>query len=466
LIDRLGWKAGRELPTIHPDASREPFMPASSRRLALALAFASAPVWIGGLIVTALGAADDPPPAVVAAWASGPLDVYVALDRPVEPDAAAKLVGRTVPYFEEGEGDGKPLGSLKVAGARAEDDGRTLVLATDPHARPSRYVPALEPIAPGPIAYNLGGVEAAWFEGAEPDVEPTWKGWIPGVDPAAFRDLASKGSAPHGRWAADLAKTGQLRLDALVKLPAGKLEAAIESTAPIVECLFGDGEPEGGIEEVDGGGRARFAIEDASAPTFLSLTIRTGPDAPAPVVRLRVAADGAPARDLEPARFLLPWASTALASTHREPLTIPDLTGGDPAKGEEVFFSKEALCSQCHVVRGKGGEVGPDLTQTGRQGAEYLYRSIAAPSEIIVPDYVTHTVSLKDGRVAAGVVRAEGADAIRVIDTEAKSTTIKRDEIEDLRAGATSIMPVGLVPVLGEARLRDLVAYLMSTPAP
>ncbi len=438
-------------------------MPSSSRRLA----FASTPFWIGGLIVATLGAADDPSPGVVATWASGPIDVVVALDRPAAPDAAAKLVGRTIPYSEEGEGDGKPLGALKVAGARVEDAGRTLLLATDPHARPSRYVLTLDPVAPGlTAAYNLGGVEAVWFEGDEPDLEPTWKGWIPGVDPAAFRDLAAKGSAPHGRWALDLAKSGQLRLDALVRLPAGKLEATIESTAPIVECLFGDGEPEGGIEEVDGGGRARFAIADASAPAFLSLTIRTGPDAPAPVVRLRVAADGGPARDLEPSRFLLPWASTALASPHRESLTIPDLTGGDPARGEEVFFSKEALCSQCHVVRGKGGEVGPDLTQAGRQGAEYLYRSLAAPSEIIVPDYVTHTVSLKDGRVAAGIVRAEGLDAIRVIDTEAKSTTYRRDEIEDLRSGATSIMPVGLIPVLGEARLRDLVAYLMATPTP
>ncbi|WP_165250998.1 c-type cytochrome [Paludisphaera soli] len=436
-------------------------MPASSRRLV----FGSVLAGIGCLSL-ALGAADDPSPGVVAAWASGPLDVVVALSRPIDSEAAAKLVGRTIPYYDEGEGDEKPLGALKVAGARSEDDGRTLVLATDPHARPSRYVLPLEPIVPGRIAYNLGGVEAAWFEGAEPDVEPTWKGWLPGPDPAAFRDLAARGSAPHGRWAADLAKPGQLRLDALVKLPAGKLEAVIESSAPIVECLFGDGEPEGGIAEVDGGGRARFAIADASQPAFLSLTIRTGPDAPAPVVRLSVAADGAPARDLEPSRFLLPWASTTLASSHREPLTIPDLAGGDPAKGEEVFFSKEALCSQCHVVKGRGGEVGPDLTQTGRQGAEYLYRSIAAPSEVIVPDFVTHTVSLKDGRVAAGVVRAEGADAVRVIDTEAKSTTIRRDEIDDLRSGATSIMPVGLIPVLGEAKLRDLVAYLMSTPSP
>ena len=73
----------------------------------------------------------------------------------------------------------------------------------------------------------------------------------------------------------------------------------------------------------------------------------------------------------------------------------------------------------------------------------------------INPDYVPYTIALKDGQVLAGTVRAEGADAIRVTDTEAKVTVVPRAEIEDLRASATSIMPVGLVGAIGEAKMRD-----------
>ncbi|MDG3004794.1 c-type cytochrome [Paludisphaera mucosa] len=427
----------------------------------LARASCSAAVVLLGLIAVAASA--RAPDDAATAWTSGPLDVVVALPGPADPAAVAALVGRTIPYYEEGVGTpdaaAEPLGALKVAGARAEDDGRTLILATDPHPRPARYVLPLDGLGRlGKVVYTLDGVEASWSAGAEPGPEPTWKDGLPDLDVRGFGRLAT--SPRRARRAADLRKPGRLRLDAQVVLDAGKVEGTIGSPAEIVECLFGDGENT--IEKTESGGsRVKFTIADASQPVFLSLTVATGPDVPAGPIRIDL--DGAAPAGSKPPRFLLPWVSSALATSKPEPLAIPDLAGGDPAKGEEAFFSKEALCSQCHVVRGKGGQVGPDLTTIGRKGVEHLYRSIAVPTESITPDFVTYTVSLKDGRVAAGVVRAEGPDAIRVVDAEAKSATFPRAEIEEFRPGTTSIMPVGLVPVLGEARLRDIVAYLMKT---
>jgi putative heme-binding domain-containing protein len=69
-------------------------------------------------------------------------------------------------------------------------------------------------------------------------------------------------------------------------------------------------------------------------------------------------------------------------------------------------------------------------------------------------------VATDDGRVLVGVVRAEGALAIRVTDTNAKSTVISRAQIQQIRPSATSIMPVGLAATLGDAAVRDLLAYL------
>ncbi|WP_165069080.1 c-type cytochrome [Paludisphaera rhizosphaerae] len=393
-----------------------------------------------------LSTAAAPPEATV--WTPGPLEVAVALPQPVDASTAAALAGRTIAYYEDGEGmpgpSAEPLGALKIAGVKVEDGGRLLVLATDPHPRQARYVLPLDGLAAKTV-YGLNGVEASWFEGAEPGPEPSWKGWLPGLDPRA------------SRRAADLRKVGRLRLDAMVKLPAaGKVEATIESPAPVVECFFGDGEPEGGPKS-----RMTFTIADASQPVFLSLTIRTGPDATPGPIKL----SWTPNESAAPAKFLLPWATPAPTAAAPEPLEIPNLAGGDPSRGEAAFFSKEALCSQCHIAAGKGNNVGPDLTKIGRKGADYIFRSIALPNETVAPDFVSYTVSMKDGRVASGVVRAQGPDEIRIIDAEAKPTIIRRDEIEEFRPASTSLMPPGLVPVLGEARLRDIVAYLMKTAA-
>jgi hypothetical protein len=51
-----------------------------------------------------------------------------------------------------------------------------------------------------------------------------------------------------------------------------------------------------------------------------------------------------------------------------------------------------------------------------------------------------------------------------VTDTDAKTTVVRKDEIEDLRPSSGSIMPVGLIGVLGEAKVRDLLAFLATQP--
>ena len=140
------------------------------------------------------------------------------------------------------------------------------------------------------------------------------------------------------------------------------------------------------------------------------------------------------------------------------------MAGGDPARGESVFFGEQARCSACHAIGGKGGNVGPDLGHQFERPPAEVYRDIADPGAWINPNYAAYTVALKDGRVLVGIVRAEGADAIRVTDTDARSTVVRRDEIEEFRPSSTSIMPVGLAGTLGEGPLRDLLAFLTRPP--
>src|SRR4051794_2355702 len=95
---------------------------------------------VGGLPGASVGRADAP---VIAAWAAGPFEARIALDRPVGDEVARALVGRTIAFEVTGGGQAPKAddtrGSLRIAAARTTDGGRTFVLTTDPHSRAATY---------------------------------------------------------------------------------------------------------------------------------------------------------------------------------------------------------------------------------------------------------------------------------------------------------------------------------------
>ena len=436
--------------------------------------------WLTGAVSLSMSAAadDPPPPRVVAAWPAGPFEVRIAFDRPVGDDVAKAAVGRSIAFDENRPTlHAKPghqaekadsRGSLNVAAARLDDMGRTLVLTTDPHPRAAAYSLAL-PVGPKPVDvhYDLTGVEASWNDGAE-NASPAWSGWWPALSPSTALARFQQ-TALGARLRELLGRPGVFTLDTLITLPKGEATVRITASAPLTATL--NGEEPGPVEGPDAaqapdGQVAVFRVESTGDPMPLTLTLKTGGPTDKPLaVRVVVRrGDGAAKEiDLTPEQTLLPW--TPAAPPTPAPLeNAPTLTGGDAAKGKAVFFGMEAKCSACHKVRGEGGVVGPDLSDLVGRDRKGVYRDIAEPSARIHPNFVPYTVALKDGRVLVGTVRAEGADALRVSDTEAKVTVVPRAEVEEVRSSATSIMPVGLVGVIGEERLRDLLAFLTSPP--
>jgi putative heme-binding domain-containing protein len=417
----------------------------------------------------------------VAVWPAGPIDVVAAFDRAVDPAAAAALVGKTIPYYDLDAGATdrsapRPLGSLRIAGARLTDGDRTLTLATDPHPRMARYVLPLPPRKPDnssksvvvtPPAYDLGGVEVTWSpEGDQPDDHSRWSGWWPLLDLEATRRL-TQGSRPHENGLALLTKPGQLVLNTLVRLPRGKMTVSIEASQPILDAALGEA-------QVERAGTALNAITDRVAlniasegiPLFLTIICRTGGnDRPFRLKAIYCAEDDNTDHPIERDQLIVAWAPVPLPAT-AAPLVVPDLSGGDPARGQTIFVGEQARCAQCHTFRGEGGKVGPDLTEVAKKSRAEIYRAIAEPSASIDPEYTSYSVATRDGKVVVGVVRAEDADFIRVTDTNAHAVLIPRRELEQIRPSANSIMPVGLTGALGAAALRDLIAFLTANPHP
>jgi putative heme-binding domain-containing protein len=311
--------------------------------------------------------------------------------------------------------------------------------------------------------YRLTGVEAAWYPAQENgDPEPAWKGWWPDIDLEKTRRL-TRGSAPHERGLALLDKPGRLVVSTLVKLPAGKVTVRLEASAAITDATLGDEQsPEKPDADPAQAGDAIFSVTSQAEPLYLSFSVVTGRAGRPLSIRAEYQPDAERSRKtLERARLFVPWAPFAAAQPS-EPASkeMPRLTGGDARRGEALFFGEQARCSQCHAIGGRGGNLGPDLSEVGRKGRDQIYRSIDAPSAEIAPEYMTYSVAAKDGRVMAGVVRASGAEMIQVTDTSAKTTTIARAGIDQIRPSGTSIMPVGLAATLGPSNLSDLIEFI------
>ncbi|MFO0981025.1 MAG: PVC-type heme-binding CxxCH protein [Planctomycetota bacterium] len=134
---------------------------------------------------------------------------------------------------------------------------------------------------------------------------------------------------------------------------------------------------------------------------------------------------------------------------------------GNPQRGEAVFFGGVAACSRCHRVRGKGGRVGPDLTEVARfNPRRHIVRSILEPSEVIAPGFSSITVRTTDGTELDGYVHRETQDALIVVTSDGKTVAVPARDVAERRSHATSGMPDGLEQGLTAAQFVDLVTFL------
>ena len=161
----------------------------------------------------------------------------------------------------------------------------------------------------------------------------------------------------------------------------------------------------------------------------------------------------------------------ALASEHfRRPGApslppIADLAAlsGDRRSGQALFFGT-ARCSACHAVRGRGGDVGPDLSQIRtKYGRAELLDAILNPSASIGAGLQSLTLTLRDGRVLAGLLMADGGTLL-LKDGTGTRHVVDADDVVERRASRLSLMPDDIARTLQPQQLADLCAFLQHDP--
>lgn len=130
---------------------------------------------------------------------------------------------------------------------------------------------------------------------------------------------------------------------------------------------------------------------------------------------------------------------------------------GNAEKGWLVY---DRICGQCHVMHGRGNEVGPNITSNGRGSYEQLLVSVFNPSLVIGEAYKSVTIRTKDDEIITGLL-VERTDKRVVVKVQGgKEQTIAAEEIDEFKQDSKSLMPEGLENQMTPQELADLFALL------
>lgn len=137
---------------------------------------------------------------------------------------------------------------------------------------------------------------------------------------------------------------------------------------------------------------------------------------------------------------------------------------GDAARGRRVFFHSEGPgCVKCHLVDGRGGEIGPNLTRIGgSMSRKKLIESILEPSKEVSPQFTSWTMVSTSGQVYTGMIVHENEGKTVLGDAAGKLVEVKTADVEERVPQKTSVMPEKLADRLTVQEFFDLVAFLES----
>jgi cytochrome c oxidase cbb3-type subunit 3 len=146
---------------------------------------------------------------------------------------------------------------------------------------------------------------------------------------------------------------------------------------------------------------------------------------------------------------------------------------GNASRGRELFAGS-ASCATCHMIEGKGGRLGPDLTATGSaRSVDYIVDSVRNPSRRLAQgiseamkefsqEYETVSVTDDRGQKFQGVVLNEDNFTLQMLDTREQLHLFEKDKLRSLDKSRESLMPRYDEKTLPEKDLQDIVAYLLS----
>ena len=146
---------------------------------------------------------------------------------------------------------------------------------------------------------------------------------------------------------------------------------------------------------------------------------------------------------------------------------------GDVAAGESIFWGK-GNCGSCHMIRAKGGILGPDLSNLGgTRKVQNIVDALTKAQHKIAADGGTHDttllpmttyqpvrITMADGKVVSGILKNEDGFSLQVLGRD--DLHLYRFKRADVKVfyDPTSLMPHDWDKRLTAAEFQNLLAFL------
>lgn len=137
---------------------------------------------------------------------------------------------------------------------------------------------------------------------------------------------------------------------------------------------------------------------------------------------------------------------------------------GDPKQGQEIFFGK-GDCARCHSIAGRGGFMGPDLTNHALTSSadsirDEIIRSPRAPAV----RYRMAVLTTATGGRLEGLVRNEDNFSVQLQTADGNFHLLRKSALKSFEYSASPLMPTDYRSRLSDSDLNDLASYLLTTP--
>jgi putative heme-binding domain-containing protein len=131
---------------------------------------------------------------------------------------------------------------------------------------------------------------------------------------------------------------------------------------------------------------------------------------------------------------------------------------GDAQNGERIF---RANCSSCHMVNGRGGQLGPDLSRVGSgRSRPVLVNKVRGTSNTVRPGYEAVTLVTRDGQRVRGVKKNEDEFSIQIVDMRERLQGYLKANLTEILNEPRTVMPAYGAEQLNDQALDDLLQYL------